>query len=404
MDPTIEKEIGAAQAIISIQSPVSRLRPWILWEAGMARALGKPVYVIVYERSDATRDERIFGRLGTPLDPFQQFPGTDLKRVQGVIELLQAHLDRPMKSGRLDEALRDYEKGVKTLENYWVLRKQIFEKRLRLVFDPAARELLAETGRIADHVMVEGIQGSMVIFGLLLDKSWRDFLKHLMELKSPWSGSAERWACGLGSALQRALDGQCINGPEGLPLYFDATAGYSYRPSVSSLKEEGEKTIFNVSFVLLPQELTVHPPGTFGVLLHYLDFCRMMRWGILEEPKFAAFFRNSRLFSAQQGADYIREFLGRILSIRTEIWNRGLARDAIWHALDENEQPIMDSLLNAYLEAMRIIDPDDKGTIPDPLPGVDALRKVYADLLKVNKQIYLLVYKALGPLLQKLDG
>ena len=59
----------------------------------MARALGKPVYVIVYERSDATRDERIFGRLGTPLDPFQQFPGTDLKRVQGVIELLQAHLD-----------------------------------------------------------------------------------------------------------------------------------------------------------------------------------------------------------------------------------------------------------------------------------------------------------------------
>jgi hypothetical protein len=64
----------------------------------------------------------------------------------------------------------------------------------------------------------------------------------------------------------------------------------------------------------------------------------------------------------------------------------------------------MDSLLNAYLEAMRIIDPDDKGTIPDPLPGIDALRKVYADLLKVNKQIYLLVYKALGPLLQKLDG
>ena len=401
---TIEKEIGAARAIISIQSPVSRLRPWILWEAGMARALGKPVYIIVYERSDASRDERIFGRLGTPLDPFQQFPGTDLKRVQGVIELLQAHLDCPLKSGRLEEALRDYEKGVKTLENYWVLRKQIFEKRLRLVFDPAARELLAETGRIADHVMVEGIHDSMVIFGLFLDKCWRDFLKHLIGLKSPWLGSAERWASGLGSALQRALDGQCINGPEGLPLYFDATAGYSYRPSVSSLKEEGEKTIFNVSFALLPKEITVHPTGNFGVLLHYLDFCRMMRWGILEEPKFASYFRNSRLFSAQQGADYIREFLGRILSIRTEFWNRGLERDAIWHVLNESEQPIMDSLLNTYFEAMRIIDPEDKGTIPDPLPSVDALRKVYSDLLKVNKQVYLLVYKALGPLLQKLDG
>ena len=56
---TIEKEIGDAQAIISIQSSVSRFRPWILWEAGMARALGKPVYVIVYERSDATHDEYI---------------------------------------------------------------------------------------------------------------------------------------------------------------------------------------------------------------------------------------------------------------------------------------------------------------------------------------------------------
>ena len=64
----------------------------------------------------------------------------------------------------------------------------------------------------------------------------------------------------------------------------------------------------------------------------------------------------------------------------------------------------MDSLLNTYFEAMRIIDPNDKGTIPDPIPGVDLLRKVYADLLKVNKQIYLLVYKALGPLLQELDG
>lgn len=401
---TIEKEIGDARAIISIQSPVSRFRPWILWEAGMARALGKPVYVIVYERSDATRDERILGNLGTPLDPFEQFPGTDLTRVQGVIELLQTHLSRPLKPEKLNEALRDYQKGVKALENSWVLRKQIFEKRIRLVFDPEARQLLAETGRIADHVMVEGIQGSMVIFGLLLDKSWRDFLNHLMGLKSPWLGSAERWACGLGSALQRALDGQCIDGPEGLPLYFDASAGYSYRPSVSSLWEEGEKTIFNVSFALLPKELTVHPAGNFGVLLHYLDFCRMMRWGILEEPQFASFFRNPRLYSAQQGSDYICEFLGRILSIRTEFWNRGLARDAIFHALDENEQPIMDSLLNTYFEAMRIIDPNDKGTIPDPIPGVDLLRKVYADLLKVNKQIYLLVYKALGPLLQELDG
>jgi hypothetical protein len=34
---TIEKDIGAAQTIISTHSPVSRLRSWILSEGGMAR-------------------------------------------------------------------------------------------------------------------------------------------------------------------------------------------------------------------------------------------------------------------------------------------------------------------------------------------------------------------------------
>ena len=269
---------------------------------------------------------------------------------------------------------------------------------------PKARQLLAETGRIADDVSVEGVQGSMMIFGLVVGKNWRDFLKHLGGLESPWQGSAERWASGLGSALQRALDGQCVNGPEGLPLYFDADAGFSYRPSISSLKEEGEKTIFNVSFALLPKELTVHPPGKIGVLLHYLDFCRMMRWGVIEEPKFASFFRNGRRFSKEQAAERIREFLGRIFSIRTEFWNRGVPREDIWHALDESQQPVLDSLLNAYFAAMRVIDPDDNGTVPDPLPEVDTLRKVYADLLKVNKEMYLLVYKALGPKLEELAG
>jgi hypothetical protein len=83
---------------------------------------------------------------------------SDLTRVQGVIELLQAQISRPLKPWKLNEAFRDYEKGVKALENYWVLHKQIFEKAYSVSFDPEARQLLAETGRIADHVMVEGIQ------------------------------------------------------------------------------------------------------------------------------------------------------------------------------------------------------------------------------------------------------
>jgi hypothetical protein len=39
----IEQKIRQASAIISIQTPVSRLRPWTLWEAGIARGLDKPI-------------------------------------------------------------------------------------------------------------------------------------------------------------------------------------------------------------------------------------------------------------------------------------------------------------------------------------------------------------------------
>jgi hypothetical protein len=56
----IENKIRQASAIISIQTPVSRLRPWTLWEAGIARGLDKPIFVIVYERSQISKGRSIF--------------------------------------------------------------------------------------------------------------------------------------------------------------------------------------------------------------------------------------------------------------------------------------------------------------------------------------------------------
>ena len=51
----IEDSIRQSSAVISIQTPVSRLRPWTLWEAGIARGLDKPLFVIVYESANSPK-------------------------------------------------------------------------------------------------------------------------------------------------------------------------------------------------------------------------------------------------------------------------------------------------------------------------------------------------------------
>jgi len=45
---------------------------------------------------------------------------------------------------------------------------------------------------------------------------------------------------------------------------------------------------------------------------------------------------------------------------------------------------------------MRTLDPNDDGMFPDPMPDYDVLKKVYCDLLKVNKEYYLLVHRNLA--------
>jgi hypothetical protein len=84
----IEEKIRQSSAVISIQTPVSRLRPWTLWEAGIARGLDKPLFVIVYEPSQVPKGRGIFNRLGTPLDALQQTPGMDAEKIRGVRDRL----------------------------------------------------------------------------------------------------------------------------------------------------------------------------------------------------------------------------------------------------------------------------------------------------------------------------
>ena len=418
----IEESIRHAEAIISIQSPISRFRPWILLEAGMALALKKPVYVIVYEPSKTTKQDSIVGKLETPLDAFQQFRGSDLKDVkESILTLLQADLGRSIHVARLDDALSKYKQAIEPWEYCWTSETKNFENRIRLVLQVEERRGLAEKGTVADTVEVQGDRDSMILFDLLVDRiRWREFINHLEKLKSPWPGSAARWASCLGGALQRALNGLCLEGPEGLPLYFDSRKRQSYRPAVTLQRNCGGETCFDISFTLLPPELTIRPNTKVGILLHHLDFCRMMRWGVLEDPQLAVFFRNPErvmkdkrfsvfirkphLVRTEQVAERMRDFLGRLYSIRTEFLNRGLEKDSIFEAIDPVDQPKLKSEVDGYYLAIGKIDPDDKGILPDPLPDIEVLRQVYSELLRFNKELYRLLHKALGQEIGKLVG
>jgi hypothetical protein len=122
----------------------------------------------------------------------------------------------------------------------------------------------------------------------------------------------------------------------------------------------------------------------------------MWRWGILEDPDISAFFRNAHFYPKKRASEIIYDFLGKVFSVRTEFWNRGLERNAIHDALEKSDLAALDDILQRYYIAMRTLDPNDDGMFPDPMPDYDVLKKVYCDLLKVNKEYYLLVHRNLA--------
>ena len=393
----IESQIKNSLAVISIQSPVSRFRPWTLWEAGIARGADKPIFVIVYEKPGTAKDRTIFSNLGTPLDALQHFRGTDLLKVRGVLDKLCEKLDCSLVATRLDSALSNYKKIVESRQVCWVWDQTIFDKRIQLVFTTEECRELYHNGIVAGSVKVRDVEGSLCMFCLKADEiSWEDFTSNLATLDVPWEGSAERWARGLGIAFQRALRGRLVGDAEGLPLYFDAAQKKTYRPSVSLQENHGCETIFTVSFTLIPPELSVSSRSAAGVLVHHLDLCRMWRWGVLEDPDIASFFRNLHAYSAQESIELICSFLEKSFSVRTEFWNRGLQKDSIRYAIESNDLPILDDILRRYYTAMRTIDPSDQGILPNPLPEFKILQQTYSELLKVNKEYYELIYRNFG--------
>ena len=174
------------------------------------------------------------------------------------------------------------------------------------------------------------------------------------------------------------------------------------RPSVSLQEDYGCETIFTVSFTLVPSEISAVPKTDAGTLLHYLDFARMMRWGVLEDFEVQAFFRRPYDYTVEERAGRISDFLEKIYSVRTEFWNRGLAMGAIDHAIDKDDLPMLGKLRDNYYTIIHEIDQKDTGKLPEPLPEIKIIQRIYADLLINNKGWYQLMHRNFGREIEKL--
>jgi hypothetical protein len=258
---------------------------------------------------------------------------------------------------------------------------------------------------MANDAEVEGVDGSLSIFNLNLARlKWKEFVDHLEELKQPWHGSAARWASSVPVMLREALNGKLVTGPEGLPLYFDASPSQfiSYRPSIAVREDKGDVTYFVISFNHLPKELIATAPGKSGVIFHYLDLCRMMRWGVLEDPDIIKFFKNPLAASERTRKDVAHKFLTKIMNIRAEFWNRGFRRDELKLLTDDQRLQRIDDMTKRYAAIMIKIDPEDRGVLPDVIPSIDVMVQIHGELLAINKEYFLFLQQELKDCLEGL--
>ena len=65
----IESVIRKAKILLTIQTPYSVHKPWVLWEAGLAKGMKKNTFIAIYGLKA--------GQLGNPLDAMDQDDGMD---------------------------------------------------------------------------------------------------------------------------------------------------------------------------------------------------------------------------------------------------------------------------------------------------------------------------------------
>jgi hypothetical protein len=388
----IQQWITESDYCLTIQTPNSSVRPWIVWEAGMARALRKGIYVILYGIAP--------GNLKNPLDSHPHYEGTNPVDVRRIIRGISSGTATRYDESSFDAALSVYQSRLQEKRFVYEFRQVDYEKRICLEVSYDQRQALVQNAKVPDDANVRGDFGSLGIFGYdpqTLSITWGELVGKLDkdDDERPWPGSAVAWTKMLGRTLRKAISRQWTpDDPEGLPLYWEVrnTGGISYRPSIAQQKVAAGKTIFSIAFTQLPPELTARPPGPLGTLFHYIDFARMLRWGVLKDPRFRDFFEGN--LSGQALCQKKADFLDTLLNIRIEFQNRGLEREQILSAVSAEQQDAVQKILDDYRRIVRQLEPENE-------PDLETINDLGPKLLSVNAQFFMILQEAIGKRLAK---
>jgi hypothetical protein len=373
--------IEQSSYVLTIQTPNSAFRPWLVWEAGMARALKKAIFVAVYGIQP--------GQLRNPLDSEPQYEGVSKSDVHRIIRGIAGDAKVLYHEEDFEEAFVEYAEVLRKNAHLYQSEHIQYEKRIRLELTNDQRETLKQTGVIPDLATVRSVFGSLDLFGYnetVEEITWAELISRLTEDDSQrlWPGSALAWTNLLGRILRKALRRQLTSAnPEGLPLYFwqpnSNGGGISYRPSITKQIRAGGLTAFTISFTQLPPELTARPTGSLGLISHYLDFARMMRWGVLKDARFKEFFRGE--LPEKQLTTKQSEFLDALVNIRIEFQNRGLAKDDLSTAFPPERRKQVQTLLESYYEIVTQLEPEKR-------PTPEQVRELYPKLLSINSTFH----------------
>jgi hypothetical protein len=391
----IENRIREADAVLTLQTPYSTEKPWVVWEAGLARGTGKPLIIVVYKVES--------GKLGNPLDGFDQKDGLNEEEVENILLQLTEYSNvRRGYTGRVfRSAWESYKEAVESATDKMLLSEPVrYDKRLILSLPVAVatKRPIADLPLILEELTVRGENG-LKLFGEESKggaKKWSQFRRELLDRdkRRTWPGSASGWTEVLEQTILLVLT-DSFNGSKSLPLYYDEDEKIAYRPSISSRLQKNQSVEITVSFNQLPAEITARPVGKCGIISHLLDFCRMFRWGVLQNPEFEHLFNDD--LPKHHASEAYAEFLRCLTNIRIDFQNRGLRKDDLIDAFPAKDQAAVGKILREYYETTEAMDPRNN-------PSPDEVAKGYRKMLRVNKEFYKAAASAYAQCIEKTKG
>jgi hypothetical protein len=378
--------IKETEYCLTVQTPSSKHRPWLIWEAGLARSLNKEIFVVLYGVKP--------GRLENPLDSEPHYCGLEKSDVQRIVRRIATDSGVTYHEEDLATAFAKYDRVLRENSYSFESGHVQYEKRILLELTHEQGQSLQVTGVIPATVTVRGVSCSLEIFGYdcaVTEITWAELISHLTEDDAcrSWPGSALAWTKLLGRILKKALDRQLTSAnPEGLPLYYwqpDVRGGgISYRPSIAQQDKDGGIITFTIDFNEIPPELTARAPGDLGIVSHHLDFCRMIHWGVLKNNRFAEFLHGN--LAGDRMLAKSTEFLDALFNIRIEFQNRGLARSQIYDAFPVEFREFFTALIDHYRDILDQL-------VPEKHPTADQVHVLYPKLLSINSTLFKLYLK-----------